>query len=46
METVKDLSSEYEKIEQQEDETLQLAENTEIAEDQKEPVKNEFEKKR
>lgn len=46
METVKDLSSEYEKIEQQEDETLQLAENTEIAEDQKEPVENEFERKR
>ena len=35
-----------EQTEQQEDETLQLAENTEIADDQKEPVENEFAAKR
>ena len=37
-----DLSFQAEQTAQQEDETLQLAENTEIEEDQKEPVENEF----
>ncbi len=41
-----DLSFQAEQTAQQEDETLQLAENTEIEEDQKEPVENEFAAKR
>lgn len=41
-----DLSFQAEQTAQQEDETLQLAENTEIEEDQKEPVENEFSAKR
>lgn len=40
------LSFQAEQTAQQEDETLQLAENTEIEEDQKEPVENEFAAKR
>ena len=41
-----DLSFQAEQTAQQEDETLQLAENTEIEEDQKEPVEKEFAAKR
>ena len=41
-----DLSFQAEQTAQQEDETLQLAEKTEIEEDQKEPVENEFAAKR
>ena len=41
-----DLSFQAEQTAQQEDKTLQLAENTEIEEDQKEPVENEFAAKR